>query len=276
MNEDAATYESSQSLGERLRAARETKKLSQEELAALLHLQVNIIQALENNQFDQLAAPTYVKGYIRSMARHVDLDGDELIQQYESGTPSSKSSPEIVPQVSAHTQVTSTDKPVKIMTYLISLGLVLLLLIWWQSEFIVNTGSSRSSGDARGADGPYPGGFDYTYDIVIHPRDPFYRAPSTQDSDTGPADLVNEMPGHSDTLPLLDIDENINTASGQEAGQGSDPERPLTDAILILRVNKDSWIEVRDINNEKLYLDLAKPGEAINISGEKPLSVVLG
>jgi len=273
MIEDTARNQTSQTVGELLRAARENMKLSQEELASLLHLRINIIQALENNQFDQLAAPTYVKGYIRSFARHVELDGDELIQLYETGT-SASSSPEILPQVSKHTQFSSTDKPVKIMTYLISLGLVLLLLIWWQGEFIVNSDGNLSGSNALSADGPYPGGFDYSYDIVIHPDDPFYRAPPMGDMDTGSDGLVNELPDYSE--PFLNIDNHVDSLSSTTGIESGAADSPISDSILMIEVNQDSWIEVRDSNKAKLYLNLAKPGETISIEGETPLSVVLG
>lgn len=273
MSEDTAKNQTSQSIGERLRTARENMNLSQEKLAALLHLQVNIIQSLENDQFDQLAAPTYVKGYIRSVARHVELDGDELIHMYETGAPTS-SGPEILPQVSKHTQFSSTDKPVKIMTYMISLGLVLLLLIWWQGEFIINSDGNLSDSNAQSADGPYPGGFDYTYDIVIHPDGPFYRAPANNELNTGSDGLVNELPDYSETL--LNIDDHVESLSSTTGIEGGAANNPISDAILILEVNQDSWIEVRDSNKAKLYLNLAKPGETISIEGETPLSVVLG
>ncbi len=269
MSEDVDSSQPVQNLGERIRSAREAKKLSQEDLATLLHLQINIIQALEDNRFEQLAAPTYVKGYIRNVARTIDLDGDELVTLYETGTPVSKG-PEILPRVSKPAQFSSTDKPVKIMTYLISLGLVLLLLIWWQSEFIVNGSGSGSGPDASSADGPYPGGFDYSYDIVIHPQGPFYRAP---DSNVSDEELVTELPDYSGNPPLLTIDSSVDSVSSMM----EDPVSvPAAGGMLTIEVNADSWIEVRDASQEKLYLDIAKQGEVISLDGQTPLSVVLG
>ncbi|MCG8324684.1 MAG: helix-turn-helix domain-containing protein [Thiotrichales bacterium] len=279
MNDASTNDKITSSIGERLREARKRKDKSQEELAALLHLQTNIIQALENDQFDQLAAPTYVKGYLRSFARQVDLDGDELIQMYETGAPVSNS-PEILPQVSQHTQFSSTDKPVKIMTYLISFGLVLLLIIWWQSEFVIDPAGGTSSTNARNVNGPYPGGFDYTFDVITHPDDPFYRAPDTASTVTD--DSGTDMPAGTELPPLLNIGDNVEllaTGTGAETETESAPPAdsgPLSDSILIMKINQDSWVEVRDVNKAKLYLNLAKSGEVISVNGDTPLSVVLG
>ena len=278
--EEDTHEQGSQTVGERLRAGRELKQLSREELANLLHLQVTIIDALESNQFDKLAAPTYTKGYIRSVARHLDLDSDELIRLFDSGA-ATGTGPEILPQVSRPPQFSSTDKPVKIMTYLISLGLVLLLLIWWQSEFIVEHAGDRVNPDATSVGGPYPGGFDYTYPSITHPDDPFYRAPDSTVDDTEP-----DIPGSADYPLILDIDEGVGPAApATENAQtaqiadtaGEDTAATRTQAArLVITVNEEAWIEIRDANDEKLYLDLAKPGETIDINGELPLSVVLG
>ncbi len=267
---DTNENQTSQSLGERLRAARESKNLSLQDLAAMLHLQPNIIQHLENNQFDQLAAPTYVKGYIRSVARHVGLNADELVHQYDDGSNATMSSPEIVPQVKKPAQFSSTDKPVKIMTYLISFGLVLLLLIWWQSEFIVrdeNTAASESGHTSAG--GPHAGGFHYTFEVIEHPPGPFL----SQDTDTAAIEpeLVEDIPEPAE--PLLDIESADLPGPGNVATESASA---LSDAILVIQVNADSWIEVRDAEREKLYLNLAKPGEQISITGTTPISVVLG
>lgn len=278
MSEEETPQESSSTVGDRLRTAREEKKLSREELASMLHLQLNIIDALENNRFDQLAAPTYTKGYIRSVSRHLDLDGDELIRLYETGSPSG-TGPEITPQVSRPAQFSSTDKPVKIMTYLISLGLVLLLLIWWQSEFIVDTASNMGGSDTQSVDGPYPGGFDYTYPIVIHPDDPFYRAPS---SESGSESAALQSADPVSDPPILNIDEGVESVmpaqSATDSSTRATGSTPTNTSVpqLTVDVSEEAWIEIRDANDEKLYLNLAKPGEVIEIEGDLPLSVVIG
>jgi len=277
MSEEDTHDRASQTIGERLRAGRELKQLSREDLANMLHLQVTIIDALETDQFDRLAAPTYTKGYIRSVARHLDLDSDELIRLFDSGA-STGSGPEILPQVSRPSQFSSTDKPVKIMTYLISLGLVLLLLIWWQGEFIVDHGNQQVDTNAVSAGGPYPGGFDYTYPSIIHPDDPFYRAPdSTIDA---PGDTGADTPGPAANPPILDIDEGVGPATpAAETADSTTVEAPVAGTSstgLVITVNEEAWIEIRDANDEKLYLDIAKPGETIEVDGQLPLSVVLG
>ena len=45
---------------------------------------------------------------------------------------------------------------------------------------------------------------------------------------------------------------------------------------ILFRLTSDSWIEVNDANDEKLFHDLALKGEVHRISGLAPFKVLLG
>lgn len=75
--------ETSSNLGEILTRAREKLALSRKEIASRLNLREDIIVALDTNNLNDLPAPTYVRGYIRSYARAVSLDADDLINIYQ-------------------------------------------------------------------------------------------------------------------------------------------------------------------------------------------------
>ncbi len=68
--------------GATLRAAREKRNLSQADIAEATRIKVHIIDAIENNDFQRLTAPLYVKGFIRMYAERVGLDPEPLIREY--------------------------------------------------------------------------------------------------------------------------------------------------------------------------------------------------
>ncbi|MDH3859227.1 MAG: helix-turn-helix domain-containing protein, partial [Gammaproteobacteria bacterium] len=68
--------------GERLQAARIQQGLSLDDVASRMHLSASILEAIEDNNFEEITAPIFVKGYLRHYARIVALDEDEMIQQY--------------------------------------------------------------------------------------------------------------------------------------------------------------------------------------------------
>ena len=65
-------------VGERLRAAREAKKLSLEDLAAQTRIPQRHLAAIETGDWEHLPAPTYTIGFAKSYASAVDLDRNEI------------------------------------------------------------------------------------------------------------------------------------------------------------------------------------------------------
>jgi cytoskeleton protein RodZ len=260
--------ENSNELGALLTRAREKLSFSQKDIASRLNLREEIIVALDANDFDKLPAPTYVRGYIRSYARVINLNADSLINLYEGVA---EAPPEILPDVKPVVQASSRDKPVKAMTYLVTFTLVILIIAWWQGQHIVST-DFFASNTKTSSGGKYPGGFTYTYDIVNHP-DTVEISEIDELDDSGLKDMkIVDLAKTSESKPdaILSIEDslNLNAQTNLNTLANSD--------ILKMELTAESWIEVYDILGEKLYRGLARPGEKISIVGTAPLSVKLG
>ena len=70
------------SIGARLRAARERAGLSSLQAAAKLHLEPRMIEALEAGEFPELGAPVYVRGHLRRYAELLGAPAGELLDAY--------------------------------------------------------------------------------------------------------------------------------------------------------------------------------------------------
>lgn len=68
-------------VGERLRAAREEKGLSLEDIAAQTRIPQRHLESLETADWDKLPAPTYTTGFAKSYASAVGLDRTEIGEQ---------------------------------------------------------------------------------------------------------------------------------------------------------------------------------------------------
>lgn len=68
-------------VGERLRAAREEKGLSLEDIAAQTRIPQRHLESIEVAQWDKLPAPTYTNGFAKSYATAVGLDRTEIGEQ---------------------------------------------------------------------------------------------------------------------------------------------------------------------------------------------------
>jgi cytoskeleton protein RodZ len=250
-------------LGDLLTRAREELSLSQKDISSRLNLNEQIIAALDSNDLDKLPAPTYVRGYIRSYARVVNLDADRLIGIYEG---IAEAPPEILPDVKPAVQASSRDKPVKAVTYLVTFTLVFLLIAWWQGQYIVNPGFfSFNMKTSEG--GKYPGGLTYTYDVFNHPET--LEVPEVDELELD--ELIN--------MEIVDLDESEDILSIDDSpilDAETNLTSPANPDTLKLELSAESWVEVFDASGERLYRDLAKPGEIISITGTAPLSVKLG
>jgi cytoskeleton protein RodZ len=119
--------------GELLQAARMKIGLSIEDVAQRMHLSYDIVEAIEENNFSEITAPIFVKGYLRVYARIVSLDEDEMIQQYaefySNEDPPISSIGNVIPEISP------SDRRVKLVTYLVIVVLVVLLAIWGWKKY---------------------------------------------------------------------------------------------------------------------------------------------
>jgi cytoskeleton protein RodZ len=78
---DVSAFESAVGCGERLRKAREGAGLSLEAVASQLKMPIQVVSALESEQWDRLGAPVFVRGQLRSYARLLKVDLGQLLEQ---------------------------------------------------------------------------------------------------------------------------------------------------------------------------------------------------
>jgi transcriptional regulator with XRE-family HTH domain len=70
------------SIGSRLRFAREAKGMTVSELSAKVRVREVLIKHIEKDEFEKVGADVYVRGHIRAMAQSLDLNPDELMALY--------------------------------------------------------------------------------------------------------------------------------------------------------------------------------------------------
>ena len=74
------------SVGRTLAAARKKKRLRYKKLSSELNIDESYLVALEKDNFELIpGGEAYVKGFLRSYAKKLDLNPDEIIQIYSSG-----------------------------------------------------------------------------------------------------------------------------------------------------------------------------------------------
>lgn len=258
--------------GKQLQQAREALNLTPQEMAVRLHLHMNVINAIEAENYNELP-PAYMRGYIRSYARIVGLEAEPLIDAYNK---IARETPVIQPWAGKPSRpVRSHDKPVKAVTYLVIVILGGLLFVWWQN---------REGGwpELPLSSEPAP-----TQPILpeSQPAAPALEQPPPSEisspSDSPPP--TRAWPDSRDTTtpavapPAQEVPPSDATMASPPAVAG--PSGGLMDSksrSLVLEPIKDSWMEITDAKGEQLYRRLVKGGQTVSLQGEPPFKVIIG
>lgn len=90
------------SVGSYLREKRISRGVELDDAARITRIGKNYLSALEEERFDTLPNPAYVKGFLRAYASFLGLSGDEVIAIYErAGLPAALEIPNIKAKVSS-------------------------------------------------------------------------------------------------------------------------------------------------------------------------------
>jgi hypothetical protein len=71
-------------IGSSLREARVRRGIDLPRAEADTHIRTRYLRALEDERFDQLPAPAYAKGFLRSYADYLGLDSDRFVDEFNS------------------------------------------------------------------------------------------------------------------------------------------------------------------------------------------------
>ena len=73
-------------IGPTLREARNRRKVELSEVEAAIKIRIRYLQAMENEEWDALPGGAYTRGFIRTYASYLGLDGERLADDYRRST----------------------------------------------------------------------------------------------------------------------------------------------------------------------------------------------
>jgi len=72
-----------ESLGKYLKAERESQHRSLQEVSESTKIREPLLKAIEEDQYDLISSPVYVKGFLDAYARYLGLDPNDITLQYQ-------------------------------------------------------------------------------------------------------------------------------------------------------------------------------------------------
>lgn len=268
MDRDSSRLAKDAGPGAWLRQAREDRGLSAEDVGRSLNLSLRRIEALEDDDYEKLPGPTYVRGYLRGYALLLGLEPQPLLDAFNRLPVAAQRNDMVAP--APVQEVTSSDAMVKVGTVLI-LGLVIgLAALWWGGKDGSNSrrrqaataavapGSPAvtSAAETAGAEAMTPTLSTEERPMPVKAVEPV--APPTAPERRPPA-----------VTPVVATTQSpvINTAP-------IDPGAPRVQ--LVLQASEDSWADVRDAEDRRLIYQTIAGGRVMKVEGVPPLSVFLG
>lgn len=122
-------------LGAQLQSARETLRMERKDAAAQLRLNESIIEMIENNTFPNSMPQIFIRGYIRSYGKLLQLPEDVIVAGLEPIKPPVANTDSPLPS-----PVSQTESPrqyrgiMKVASAVIGLTLIILAATWWQGK----------------------------------------------------------------------------------------------------------------------------------------------
>ena len=273
-NNTPQNTEASETVGEILRNKREEIGLSLDEISEKLNLDSNLIELLENNDFEKFKVETYLKGYLRAYSKLLGIDGDRIIKLYKESNPEKE--PEILPDVKPKNQKNSSDRSVKLFSYIIGLSIVLSMLIWYQKNITIKPDANNNNiGNIELNKNNKINGVDTSYKIITHSD--YWQWPIDNIPDRYRDSGENDNSKSVKNEKIKDnIKENVIQEEVLETEESPIYETQQSADTVVLNLRGDSWIEIYDREGNRLFLDLARSGKNYIINGDSPFDILLG
>lgn len=144
-------FGASRSIGDRLKEAREQKKLTLEDVASQTRIPVRHLQHIELEEWDALPAATYSVGFARAYANAVGLDGSEIgreLRDQIGGTRSRTPAPELYEPADP---ARVPPRSLAVVAAVIAIALVIGYLVWRSS-----LGDDEGGNQVASVDVPVP------------------------------------------------------------------------------------------------------------------------
>lgn len=250
--------------GARLRARRESLGWSVEQVADKLHLDTRYIRALEQDQHAEIAAPVFVRGYLRSYALLLQLPADAIVECY-TAVSDDRTIVFAGPGQLKLTAPSTIPRWVTAVAVVITITLIGGIAYFWRASVTII--DSASEQDEMSA--PAPAAASVALGPEVEPA-----MALEPDFDAAFSSGQTPIP---ESAPPLSVDTGAeNSPLTSPAGA----ERRLVgvpQSMLVLRFSADSWAMVRDATGKQLLYDLVPGGSTRELQAARPpLQIVLG
>jgi cytoskeleton protein RodZ len=231
--------ESRVGIGARLRAGRERSGLTLLQAAEKLHVDSKVLEALEAERFDSLGAPVFARGHLR---RYAELIGEQAAQL--QGLYNESTRPPPLPDLTRAPKMRRRPDSRRLVAPGVA-GLIAIAIAGgvWVVLQVLNRDAPETE----------------TTELIVPPT----AAPES-------AEPLPVAPP-----PVVVPPKVAEKAPPKTTEQAAPAKKPRT-VNVTLKFAADSWVEIYDVNGERLFYDIGSADSVRSVTGTPPLRVVLG
>jgi len=278
------------SVGVTLAAAREEQQRSLESVAADLHLQPEVVRAIENGDEAKVPAQTFLRGYVRSYARLLGLDDTSLIAQLPL---LNEYRPAPLQRVGMRRSGVSLPRG-KWLVWILVLAALAVMIIYGVPA-VERLWSQRSSDPVSDQlQLPLAGSAEFdeseaapeSAESVLLPapeelpvgEEPGIDAEVSETVQPGVGgELVDQPDADEEKQP--EAKQTLNVEAGADKEKSSESRKPAPQtagpAVIQMRFLEDSWVEM-EANGRKLVVGVQPAGSERTVRAEPPIQILLG
>jgi cytoskeleton protein RodZ len=258
------------SAGALIRRARDQAQLSREQLAARVNLLTNQVVALENDNYERLPGPMFVRGYLRNIARVLTINEAELLAAWQQVAAVEAAPQRPVKAIDPHAmRPISLERAGSMRRHwgLVAAAVVIAGLWGWQQqrEHEASRALSLTPTVADGENSALPGGIE----------DALSGNEATRLMDS--VELLSvAKPEVAANAPVTAPSSGNQATAEQQLAAGDGKVITATGDQLSLRFSADCWVEIKDRDNRVLVASLKHANEKLQLEGRGPFRVLLG
>lgn len=288
-----------QSPGQILKDARELAGFSTQDIAKKLCLKKDLIEDIEQDNYDVNISLTFIRGYLKLYAKHVGVEEIDIISAFDKLN-TKKKEPAKLQSFSRKIANQANDDKLRLVTYLVITVIIALAVMWWLQQTSTQSASTSAISSSVSID-----------------EEPVVEQDIIEQSETQGSLPVNEQTHSVDEISITDVEiedtlaeqtntellapnnsiANIVDGSKEVEALVEEGVEPLVDQIdgaivevvadplvenladpveLVFEFSGDCWMNLADATGENIAYGVKVKGRRMPVTGIPPFVVTLG
>jgi cytoskeleton protein RodZ len=265
------------SFGEKLRREREKRSITLDQISQSTKIGTRMLQAIEDDKFNQLPGGIFNKGFVRAYARHLGLDEDQTVAEYlEASGDAPPVQPEFPAEEPGRRIQTSADVPHRQLPWGVFAAILLLvalaLSIWSHRQKKHEGAPTQDSPPPPAAQQP-----------VQNHAAPIATPPGPAVSSSSEKNPLTPSPLSSAVSPAAQVPPVTVPAKNPAAAATAAPKTPSPttaspapgEFVVVIQAREDSWTTIT-ADDKPVYSGMLSAGDQRAIRGRKEVIVKVG